>query len=319
MPVPGEEPTCADPPAGRVGPGGDDAFGSDGNSLVQARRLTRSFGSFTAVASVDMRVAAGEVVGLLGANGAGKTTLIRLVLGLLRPSGGSVRLFGAPPSRRTRTRVGYVPQSLGLYDDLSVGENWRFAAGAFHLADTRLPEELSPWRDVPVGDLPLGLARQVAFAVALAHRPELLVLDEPTSGVGPLGGARLWEQIRASAETGAGVLVTTHNMEEAEQCDRLVVMVDGRVAARGTVQELIGDRTVTEVRPSRWPQAFSWLEEHRCSVALHGTALRVDRPADEVAALLSAHDPRAEVREVAANLEEAFVAIVRAGSPPVKP
>jgi len=275
--------------------------------LVETRSATRRFGTLTAVDAVDIAVVPGEVVGLLGANGAGKTTLIRLLLGLLRPTSGSVALFGSPPSLATRARVGYVPQTLGLYDDLSVEENWRFAAAAFHQAGLPLPASVSVWRETLVGALPLGVQRHVAFTVALAHRPELMVLDEPTSGVGPLAGARLWEQIRAEADRGAGVLVTTHNMEEAEQCDRLVVMVDGSVIARGTVAEIVSDQTVTEVRCAQWQQAFSLLENRGFVVQLHGAALRVTGPAHAVASLLSTADIRADVDEVAANLEEAFV------------
>lgn len=209
-------------------------------ALAEARGATRRFGSFTAVSEVDLAVSPGEVVGLLGGNGAGKTTLIRMLLGLLRPSGGEITLFGGPPSRAARRRVGYVPQTLGLYEGLTVAENWAFTTAAFGRAGVPLPERIAPWARDLVGGLPLGAQRQVAFAVVLSHQPELLVLDEPTSGTGPLASARLWEHIRQVAEGGAGVLVTTHNMEEARQCDRLVVMADGRVAASGTAEEIAG-------------------------------------------------------------------------------
>src|ERR1035441_9360872 len=129
---------------------------------------------------------------------------------------------------------------------MTVQENWTFTSAAFGSARPPMPESISGSKDELVGNLPLGLQRRVAFAVAFSHRPELLVLDEPTSGVGPLSRTRLWQDIRESAENGTGVLVTTHNMEEAEQCDRLVVMVGGRVAADGTVAGVIGGRTVVE-------------------------------------------------------------------------
>ncbi|HUI04985.1 MAG TPA: ABC transporter ATP-binding protein [Acidimicrobiales bacterium] len=279
-------------------------------SLVEARAATRRFGGFTAVHAVSIAVRPGEVVGLLGANGAGKTTLIRLLLGLLRPSGGGVALFGAPPALETRARVGYVPQTLGLYADLSVEENWRFATAAFRQGGRRLPAVMSAWGATLVGDLPLGIQRQVAFTVALAHQPELMVLDEPTSGVGPLASARLWEQIRSEADRGAGVLVTTHNMEEAEQCDRLEVMAEGSVVARGTATEIVGARTVAEVRCAHWQRAFSVLEKRGLGVQLHGDALRVDSPAGDVAGLLSAAGIESRVADVPANLEDAFVALV---------
>ena len=287
-------------------------------SLAEARSATKRFGPFTAVDAVELAVEAREVVGLLGANGAGKTTLIRLLLGLVRPSAGRVLLFDAPPSRSMRARVGYVPQSLGLYDDLTVEENWRFIAGAFGQGNLALLDSISSWQDTLVGALPLGVQRQVAFAAALGHQPELLVLDEPTSGVGPLASARLWDQIRADAERGAGVLVTTHDMEEAEQCDRLVIMVDGSVAAEGTAAHIIAGRTVTEVRTDQWQQAIPLLERNGFAVQLHGASLRVSGNPRSVAALLPADEIPAQITVAPASLEEAFVAIVTSGADPIR-
>jgi ABC-2 type transport system ATP-binding protein len=282
--------------------------------LLQARGVTRTFGGLTAVDQVDLQVNAGEVVGLLGANGAGKTTLIRIVLGLLRPTAGEVRLLGEPPSRRSRARLGYVPQGLGLYDDLTVAENLAFTARAFGgPPPERLDDpELEAARGELVAGLPLGLRRRLAFAAALGHRPELLVLDEPTSGVDALGRARLWDAIRSAAEGAgprrAGVLVTTHSMGEAEQCDRLVVMAAGRVVARGTVDGIIGDATTVAVRGARWEDAFAACDAAGLPVALVGTDLRV--PAADpsrVRAALDAAGVRAEVSLTRATLEEAFV------------
>ena len=277
--------------------------------LSQARQATMRFGPFTAVSGADLAVRRGEVVGLLGANGAGKTTLIRLLLGLLLPSDGGIWLFGEAPSIRTRRRVGYVPQTLGLYTGLTVAENWAFTAAAFHSA-APVADALSVWKHKLVGELPLGVQRQVAFAVALSHQPELLILDEPTSGVGPLAGARLWEEIRRAASAGAGVLVTTHNMEEAEQCDRLVVMAGGKAVARGTTQEIIGDRKVAEVRCDDYNRAFALLDAGGLPVQAHGTTLRVDGDPEAAGRLLSGAGIDASIGIVSANLEEAFVAIV---------
>ncbi len=281
--------------------------------LTESRRASKRFGSFTAVDSLDLHVSRGEVVGLLGANGAGKTTLIRLLLGLLRPDEGSLLLFGEAPSVLMRRRVGYVPQTLGLYNDLTVEENWRFASAAFGVR-TQVPEAIGGLSDELVRALPLGAQRQVAFAVALAHRPDLLVLDEPTSGVGPLGRARLWQQIRGTAEEGAGVLVTTHNLEEAEQCDRLVVMAEGRSVASGTVEHVVSGRSVVQVRCRDWPGVFRVLDEEALPVELHGTTLRVNAPAPAVREALGDHGLEADVDTVLANLEEAFVQIV-SGTP----
>jgi ABC-2 type transport system ATP-binding protein/ribosome-dependent ATPase len=280
--------------------------------LAEARKASRRFGSFTAVSAADLVVRRGEIAGLLGANGAGKTTLIRLMLGLLEPSDGVVRLFGSLPSIATRRRVGYVPQTLGLYAGLTVAENWTFTAAAFGNSGAAMPEGIAARKNEVVGGLPLGTQRQVAFAVALSHQPELLILDEPTSGVGPLGRARLWEGIRQTAGRGAAVLMTTHNMEEAEQCDHLVVMAAGKVVARGTAAEIIGERTVTEVRCDDWNRAFALLDADGFTVQVHGAALRVGGPPAAVAKLLSRAGIDATTEVVPADLEEAFVAIVSA-------
>ncbi len=253
---------------------------TDPRPLAECAGVTRTFGSITAVDRVDLAVRRGEIVGLLGANGAGKTTLLRILLSLLPASAGRVALFGEPPSRGTRRRIGYVPQGLGLYDDLTAAENLRFAAAVFRAAGSAAAGPgaagLPPrYAGTPVGRLPLGLQRRVAFTQALAHQPDLLILDEPTSGVDPLGRARLWETISEAAAGGAGVLVTTHYMEEAAECGRLVIMADGRVVAEGTVPEIIGDARVTVVQAASWAGAFGTLEESGFQVSLAGRTLRV--------------------------------------------
>jgi ABC-2 type transport system ATP-binding protein/ribosome-dependent ATPase len=245
--------------------------------LAECTALTRTFGRFTAVSDVSLQLRRGEVVGLLGANGAGKTTLIRMLLGLLPPSAGKIALFGEPPSRLTRRRIGYVPQGLGLYSDLTPAENMAFSAAVFgqRREAAALPGDLLPYARVTVGSLPLGVQRSVAFAEALAHQPDLLILDEPTSGVAPLARARLWETVARSAVAGAGVLVTTHYMDEAEECDRLMVMAAGRVVAEGTAAQITGDTRATVVEAPSWQAAFQALEAAGLPVALTGRTLRV--------------------------------------------
>jgi ABC-2 type transport system ATP-binding protein len=280
--------------------------------LIDATGVTRRFGTFTANDGIDLAVDQGEVVGLLGANGAGKTTFMRLVLGLLRPSGGTVRLFGRAPSRAVRSRVGYMPQGLGLYEDLTVAENLHFAAGAYRTGTNGLVDaDLRSEADTLVRELPLGLRRRLAFATALGHDPRLLVLDEPTSGVDPLGRSRLWDTIRDTADRGAGVLVSTHYMEEAEHCDRLVVLANGRVLVSGTLERIIGGRRTLQITTPRWDAAFQALDTAGMIPSLHGRTLRLIG-ADEgaIAACLRSAGIDADLRYVPANFEEAFVALI---------
>jgi ABC-2 type transport system ATP-binding protein/ribosome-dependent ATPase len=279
-------------------------------SVVAAEGVTRTFGAFTAVDAVDLRVEPGEVVGLLGANGAGKTTLIRMLLGVLRPTAGTVRLFGEPPARAQRQRVGYVPQSLGLYRDLTIAENLEFRAGLFGAPPS------ARWRDDDrtVGQLSLGVQRQAAFEAAAQHHPELLVLDEPTSGVSPLARSRLWNVIRRHAEAGSAVLVSTHYMDEAEQADRVVIMAGGRVVAEGTVAGIVGGRRVVEVSAADWPAALAAVERDGRVVVLDGRVIRVAGVGpDAVRADLEAASVEASIRLVPASLTETLVELTRAG------
>ena len=285
-------------------------------ALAECAGVTRTFGRFVAVDTVDLRLGGGEVVGLLGANGAGKTTLIRMLLGLLPVSAGEVRLFGEPPSRGTRQRIGYLPQGLGLYDDLTAAENLAFSAAVFGQGTSRaLPAALRPYGRTLVGELPLGVQRRVAFAEALAHRPDLLILDEPTSGVDPLARARLWETIGEAAAAGAGVLVTTHYLDEAGECGRLVIMADGRVVARGTAAEITGSARVTVVETGAWAAAFDALEAAGLAAALVGGSLRVPGvPPYVVASALGGIDAR--VSEAPTTLEERFFQLTSTTSQP---
>lgn len=274
-------------------------------SVVTAGNATRRFGDFTAVDRVDLDIEQGEVVGVLGANGAGKTTLIRMILGLLTPTSGTVTMFGRHPDRDTRRRTGYVPQGLGLWRDLTANENLEFSAGVFGVEACPAPGGVG---DRLVGDLSLGVQRRVAFAAALQHRPDVLVLDEPTSGVAPLARARLWEEIRSQAESGTTVLVTTHYMDEARQTDRLVLMADGRVIGRGSEQDIVGSLQAVVVATDRWDAAFTALEEAGMAATLAGKDLRVPgvQPAEVIAALRSV-GITASVEATTATLEEAMV------------
>jgi ABC-2 type transport system ATP-binding protein len=218
---------------------------------IEARGLCRDFGTFTAVRDVDLVVRRGEVFGLLGANGAGKTTAIRMLCGTLPPTRGSVVVAGVDMvrhARRARARIGYVTQRFTLYGDLTVRENLTLQAGLYGVHPPRLARRMD-WAlarfDLGgsaahrAGRLPLGYQRRLAVAAALLHEPEVLFLDEPTSGIDPLARQRLWELVYELAAGGVGVLVTTHYMDEALFCDRLAMMDRGRVVAAGTPAELL--------------------------------------------------------------------------------
>ncbi|MDO4792189.1 MAG: ATP-binding cassette domain-containing protein [Buchananella hordeovulneris] len=212
------------------GGGGNVGSHDEGHELVSASQVRRRYGDFWALDGVDLAVRAGQIVGLVGGNGAGKTTLMRIILGLEHPTGGHVELMGRRPGRAARERIGYVAQGLGLYPTLSARENLEFAAsvtgGRLEGAALALAHELGK---TPVAQLPLGIRRTLAFHAATLHSPDLLILDEPTSGLDPLGRARLWKELREKAQQGTGILVTTHYVKEAEQCDHLVMLKDGKV------------------------------------------------------------------------------------------
>ncbi|OJW27472.1 MAG: ABC transporter ATP-binding protein [Rhodospirillales bacterium 69-11] len=217
---------------------------------IAVRDLVRRFGSFTAVDHVTFSVGRGEIFGLLGPNGAGKSTTFRMLCGLLRPSGGEARVAGrdlllAPAA--ARARIGYMAQRFSLYAELSTRENLRFFARVYGLdrtAQSRAIAEaldrfdLSAIADAPSRDLPLGLKQRLALAAALLHRPEILFLDEPTSGVDPLTRRDFWTRIGLLAESGVTILVTSHFMDEAEYCDRIGIVSQGRLRALGTPAEL---------------------------------------------------------------------------------
>lgn len=281
--------------------------------LIEARSLTVSFGDVPAVDDVSFAVAAGEVVGLLGANGAGKTTTIRMLLGLLRPSSGTATLLGAPPSRRTRRQLGYVPQNLGLYQELTVAENVTFTAQAYGCTPAALTGTLETWADHLVRAIPLGVQRQVAFVCALQHEPRALVLDEPTSGVDPLARARLWSTIREQADAGVGVLVTTHYMQEARQCDRLLLMSRGAVVGRGSEADVVGDTRVLQVQAASWQRAFDLLDAAGLAVTLDGRRVRVvDSDAETVRRVMSEGRIVAQVTPARARIDERMTSLARA-------
>jgi ABC-2 type transport system ATP-binding protein/ribosome-dependent ATPase len=283
------------------------------DAAIAASDLAKNFGTFSAVGGVTFDVGRGEVVGLLGANGAGKTTTIRMLTGLIAPTSGSAEILGGPPSREARRHLGYVPQGLGLYRDLTVLQNLAFSAGAYGVPISTLPKDLAGEADRPVGQISLGLQRQLAFAVALQHQPSVLILDEPTSGVGPLGAARLWERIRDEAGGGAAVLVSTHSMDEALECDRLLMMSMGKIVASGTEEDIVDGTIAIRVGTQDWQTAFDVLSDAGCLVMLDGTSVRVvDEDAGRIRELLSdAVDGPVRIDIEAATIDERMAVLAR--------
>ncbi len=254
--------------AGAGSPGTGATAGSTAPAAaVEVRDLVRKFGEFTAVDHVSFEVRRGEVFGLLGPNGAGKTTTFRMLCGLLPASGGTLRVAGADlrTSRASaRQRIGYVAQKFSLYGTLTVAENLAFFARAYGLRRARKDDRIA-WAlrefglerlaALPSGQLPGGFQRRLAMAAALLHEPDILFLDEPTSGADPMARREFWTRITALAERGVTVIVTTHFMEEAEYCDRALILDAGRVLAEGTPSELRGHAR-TEHRAPTMEDAF---------------------------------------------------------------
>ncbi|MGQ0562946.1 MAG: ABC transporter ATP-binding protein [Gemmatimonadota bacterium] len=220
------------------------------DAAIRARELTRRFGDFTAVDAVSFEVAPGQVFGFLGPNGAGKTTTIKMLTGLMAPTSGSATVAGldvASVAAAVRARIGYMSQKFSLYGDLTVSENIELFAGLYGVSDELLVQRRA-WAIAMAGiagqerllaaDLPLGWKQRLALGCAVLHQPRVLFLDEPTSGVDPIARRAFWDLIYELSRAGTTVLVSTHYMEEAEYCNRLILMNRGRVIAAGRPAEL---------------------------------------------------------------------------------
>jgi ABC-2 type transport system ATP-binding protein len=218
--------------------------------VIIAEKLSKKFGNFIATNEISFSVDKGEIFGFLGANGAGKTTAMRMLCGLSIPSSGSATIAGFDVYTQTneiKKNIGYMSQRFSLYEDLTVMENIRFFGGIYGLNDKQLKEkgeklieELGLQKEAKklVASLPLGWRQKLSFSVAILHNPSLVFLDEPTGGVDPLTRRQFWDMIYTAAENGTSIFVTTHYMDEAEYCDRISIMVDGRIEAMGKPSEL---------------------------------------------------------------------------------
>ncbi|NJE61572.1 ABC transporter ATP-binding protein [Thermococcus sp. 21S7] len=218
-------------------------------SALVVRGLRKSYGNFEALRGLSFDVKKGEIFGLIGPNGAGKTTTIKTIVGLLKPDSGEIRLLGKKmPDKEVLRKVGYMPQDLALYMNLTVEENLEFYSRLYGLSRNEFKERkdeilrfvgLEKFRDRLVVELSGGMQRRASLACALLHKPEFLILDEPTVGVDPHLRASFWRYFRELAERGASLLITTHYMDEAVNCDRVAIVMDGRVLATASPQEIM--------------------------------------------------------------------------------
>jgi ABC-2 type transport system ATP-binding protein len=218
--------------------------------IISTRNLTKRFGNFTAVDQISFHVAKGEIFGFLGANGAGKTTAMRMLCGLSLPSSGNATIAGFDVFHQTeqiKRNIGYMSQKFSLYEDLTIKENIRFYAGIYGKSTAFIKEKtalllaklhLEKEGDKLVGALPLGWKQKLAFSVAVFHEPRIVFLDEPTGGVDPVTRREFWNLIYESATAGITIFVTTHYMDEAEYCNRVSIMVDGKIEALDTPSAL---------------------------------------------------------------------------------
>ncbi|MCT4600982.1 MAG: ABC transporter ATP-binding protein [Marinifilaceae bacterium] len=220
------------------------------NKVIKVENLTKKFGDFVAVDNISFEVGKGEIFGFLGANGAGKTTAMRMLCGLSKASSGKAKVAGFDIYKQTeeiKKRIGYMSQKFSLYEDLTVYENIRLYGGIYGIKEKDIKpraydllENLNflDKKDALVKSLPLGWKQKLAFSVAVFHKPKLVFLDEPTGGVDPKTRRQFWEQIYEAASRGITIFVTTHYMDEAEYCDRLSIMVDGKIEALDSPQNL---------------------------------------------------------------------------------
>lgn len=222
----------------------------ENEKVIQVQNLTKKFGDFTAVDAITFNVKKGEIFGFLGANGAGKTTAMKMLIGISNPTSGNAKVAGFDVYTKPdniKKNIGYMSQKFALYDDLTVKENITFFGGIYGLSrkeirlkTTHLIEELNLQNvsNKLVGSLPLGWKQKISFSIALLHNPKIVFLDEPTGGVDPITRRQFWEMIYKTANKGTTVFVTTHYMDEAEYCDRVSIMVDGKIEALDTPKKL---------------------------------------------------------------------------------
>jgi ABC-2 type transport system ATP-binding protein len=304
-----------------------------GQVAIGASNLTKQFGNFTAVKDVSLEIKYGEIYGLLGANGAGKTTTIKMLCGLLPPTFGKMTLAGKTGSLRSgevRQKLGYMSQKFSLYNDMSIRENLEFFAGVYGVPEEERAEKMR-WvlsfsglegkEDQVTGSLPQGWKQRVAFGAAIQHEPTVLFLDEPTSGVDPLARRAFWTMINRLADSGTAILVTTHYLEEAEQCNRLGFMVAGELVTEGTPTAIKNAQTghLLEFVVDQPQKALDVLKKdnERWRVSLFGDRLHIITEADAATAIRETTEELAmrsirvaSAREGRFSLEDVFISVV---------
>ncbi|PPJ61638.1 ATP-binding cassette domain-containing protein [Cuspidothrix issatschenkoi] len=300
---------------------------------IYANNLNRVFGKFQAVKSVNIEVRYGEIFGLLGANGAGKTTTIKMLCGLLAATGGEIYLGGETGNLRSaelRKRIGYMSQKFTLYDDLTILQNLEFYSGVYSVP-RKLRREKIDWvistcglegrENMLTGQLPGGWKQRVAFGASVMHEPDILFLDEPTSGVDPLARRQFWKLINDFARNGTAVLVTTHYLEEAEQCNRMSFMVAGEIAAEGSPSYIKASQPgkLIEIIVNQNQTASKLLKQQfdswRVSIFANSLHIVLDKPETEIPQVIqilkSANFTVESLRPIAFSLEDAFIGIVQ--------
>ncbi|MDQ5937066.1 MAG: drug efflux transport system ATP-binding protein [Cyanobacteriota bacterium erpe_2018_sw_21hr_WHONDRS-SW48-000092_B_bin.40] len=305
-------------------------------SAIFAQGVKKVYGSFHAVKDVNLQIEYGEIYGLLGANGAGKTTTIKILCGLIKPSAGRMELCGQKSNLRSealRQRLGYMSQKFTLYDDLTIRENLEFYCGVYCVPDSLKRErikwvlrssDLAGQEGLLTAKLPGGWKQRLSFGAAVLHQPEVLFLDEPTSGVDPLARREMWKLIRDFSRQGTAVLVTTHFLEEAEYCNNLGFMVAGSLVAEGSPSQIKNSQPgkLVELRFENAQAAYAFLKQRFVSwrVSMFADSLHVvfDDPESELPALVKEMAASGLVplssRQIAFSLEDSFISIVQRAS-----
>jgi ABC-2 type transport system ATP-binding protein len=306
----------------------------DRTPAISITGLTRTFGNFTAVDHIDLEVPRGQIFGFLGPNGSGKTTTIRMLTGTMRPDAGTVRVLGEDVIRhphRVQSRIGYMSQKFALFEDLTVEQNLKFYAGVYDLPAQKYAgqrdyilrmADLVGREDELTRNLSVGWRQRLALGAATIHDPELLFLDEPTSGVDPIARRQFWDLLYELAGRGVTLFVTTHYMDEAAHCNRLAFIYRGRIIADGSPAELRTDhyrRRILDITVGEIDGALMWLEQHPeiGDAYLSGATLHAVLPEDSDttedsvrAQLAAAGFPDARVAEVEPTIEDVFVNLV---------